>query len=721
MKDITLGIRNFRAFDENGVEFHIAPITILTGCNSAGKSSMVKSLLLLDNFFRQMKQDVQLNGDCDPTKYRLGITNHELRLGNFASVLNRDAKSEVVSFSYTIKPLIASEPFTVTYNFVADGRDTLNDGWLHSIEITNTQKTIVCSLVVENGQLKMSKCNWSLLKDSFAQFGAYSLQRELCNQISINDVLPEASHYSEQDIQHFKEIAETIAKSGWTKSISTDNIQGFTNAYINQKETKSIFNDLSDVFMIQGYLEGNGLLHNLPIFDLLKTVSKDKVRATLQGNTAAWNADIDAIVSKFESSTFDTFADYIKDLEETQCLCSVGFDFGGGSWGHGLSHVLKNSLTYKYQFSYDDLDLEPVGTIETSDGKLNFIESALTENDKEDRKRERRNNMPFDFIIATLWKYSMEIDDVFKKKYSKESVFGEYLNGCEHPIVSVFAKYAYHLLCNLLIPSSIFDRFIYVGSSKAEAQRLYRVDSSNADSFEKTINDYFEAKRNCIGDYVPDTFLNKWIRQFNIGYSIDIRNTTDGLGIVVYLHSSEADSKGHLLADEGYGMTQLLSVLLNIETAILNSKTQNKIPMDRKIHGIALVHEEFEKQYSQACIAIEEPEIHLHPKYQSLLMDMFNDAYMNYNIHFIIETHSEYLVRRSQVLVAETKFKDENELTEICPYKVYYIPQPQDGKPYDLEYMPTGGFKKAFGEGFFDEAGKLDLIVLRNESSLKRR
>ena len=72
-------IKNFRAFDEEGANFQIAPITILTGCNSAGKSSMVKSLLLLDNFFRQMKQDVQLNGDCDPTKYRLGITNHDLR------------------------------------------------------------------------------------------------------------------------------------------------------------------------------------------------------------------------------------------------------------------------------------------------------------------------------------------------------------------------------------------------------------------------------------------------------------------------------------------------------------------------------------------------------------------------------------------------------------------------------------------------------------------
>ena len=705
-------MKNFRAFDEKGANFHIAPITILTGCNSAGKSSMVKSLLLLDNFFRQMKQDVQLNGDCDPTKYRLGITNHELRLGNFTSVLNRDAKSDIVSFSYTIKPLIASEPFTVTYNFVADSRDALNDGWLHSIEVTNTQNTIVCSLVVENGLLKVNKCNWTLLKDSFAQFGAYSLQRELCNQISINDVLPEASQYSEQDIQRFKEITKAIAESGWTKIISTDNIQSFNNAYINQKETKNIFNDLSDVFMIQRYLEGNCLLHYLPIFDLVKTVSKDKVRATLQGNTTAWNADIDAILSKFESSTYDNFADFIKDLEETQCLCSVGFDFGGGSWEHGLSRVLKRGLTYKYQFSYDDLNLVPVGTIETSDGKLNFVSSSLTENDVEEKKNERRNNMPFDFIIATLWKYSMEIDEVFKKKYSEESFFGEYLNGCTHPIVSVFAKYAYHLLENLLMPSSIFDRFIYVGSSKAEAQRLYRVDSSNADSFEKTINNYFEAKRNCQGNYAPDTFLNKWIRKFNIGYSIDIRNTTDGLGIVVYLHSSEADSKGHLLADEGYGMTQLLSVLLNIETAILNSKTQDQIPLDRKVHGISLAHEEFEKQYSQACIAIEEPEIHLHPKYQSLLMDMFNDAYQNYNIHFIIETHSEYLVRRSQVLVAEAKYADEVELSEKCPYKVYYIPQPQEGKPYDLMYKPDGKFTKRFGKGFFDVADGLLLDLL---------
>ena len=108
--------------------------------------------------------------------------------------------------------------------------------------------------------------------------------------------------------------------------------------------------------------------------------------------------------------------------------------------------------------------------------------------------------------------------------------------------------------------------------------------------------------------------------------------------------------------------------------------------------------------YAEQTIAIEEPEIHLHPKYQSLLADMFEEAMTEYNIHFIIETHSEYLLLRTQYMVASAHYKNEEDLKEKCPLKVYYIPE--NGTAYDMQYQINGKFTQSFGEGFFDEADK---------------
>ena len=715
-------IKNFRAFNEEGVTFNLAPITILTGCNSAGKSSMVKSLLLLDNFFRQMKQDLQISGDCNPAKYRLGVTNYALRLGNFASVLNRDSHSNTISFSRKIKPLIASEPFIVKYNFKADEADALNDGWLSSIEISSVANKVVCELIAENGQMKVAKCNWSLLKDTFAQFGIYSIVRILIDQINIYEMLSEESGFSKEDIQRFQDIVEEVKENGWTKRISTENFKDFNDAYIHNELTRNLFKNISDLFMIKEFLEQDMLLHSLPVIQLLNGVEKNEVRAILK-KKKAWNADMDAIISVFEKSEFDTFVEFVCYLENSKGLCDVGMGSGFGRANNGgLKNTIKDSITYNYQTLFDPLDMMGHETFtDIATEPVQFIRTTITQEEQETRKQKRRDEFSFDFVITTLWRYSMEIDASFKKEYNGGKYFYDGLAGYTHPIMDVFAKYSSTLLMELVTSTHLYENLSYVSSSKVEAQRLYRVDASYKDSFEQTINDYFESKRVYQGDYVPDTFLNQWIRKFGIGYAITIKTTADGLGITVLLHDSENDKKGHLLADEGYGITQLLSMLLGIEVSILNAKTKKDIPYDRRLHGLSGSLEDLKQIFKPNIVTIEEPEIHLHPRYQSLLMDMFNDAYMNYNIHFIIETHSEYLVRRSQVLVAEAKYKDEKELAEQCPYKVYYIPRPQEGNPYDLEYMPTGGFKQSFGEGFFDEAGKLDMIVLRNERSLKRR
>ena len=53
-------VKNFRVFDEDGVKLDMAPITILTGCNSSGKSSFVKSMLLVNSVLKRLSSDSQL-------------------------------------------------------------------------------------------------------------------------------------------------------------------------------------------------------------------------------------------------------------------------------------------------------------------------------------------------------------------------------------------------------------------------------------------------------------------------------------------------------------------------------------------------------------------------------------------------------------------------------------------------------------------------------------
>ncbi|TAH17839.1 MAG: hypothetical protein EAZ08_12910 [Cytophagales bacterium] len=58
-----IGIENFRVFKDY-TEFDFAPITILTGANSSGKSSLFKALLLLaDNAKRNALTELNFTGE----------------------------------------------------------------------------------------------------------------------------------------------------------------------------------------------------------------------------------------------------------------------------------------------------------------------------------------------------------------------------------------------------------------------------------------------------------------------------------------------------------------------------------------------------------------------------------------------------------------------------------------------------------------------------------
>jgi predicted ATPase len=100
----------------------------------------------------------------------------------------------------------------------------------------------------------------------------------------------------------------------------------------------------------------------------------------------------------------------------------------------------------------------------------------------------------------------------------------------------------------------------------------------------------------------------------------------------------------------------------------------------------------------------------MHPAYQSKLAVFFQMVHDKFRLNFIVETHSEYLVRRSQVLVARQQFKDDDELNEKNPFAVYYFPT--DKNPYEMIYRTDGNFSNEFGTGFYDESANLLFEIL---------
>jgi predicted ATPase len=98
---------------------------------------------------------------------------------------------------------------------------------------------------------------------------------------------------------------------------------------------------------------------------------------------------------------------------------------------------------------------------------------------------------------------------------------------------------------------------------------------------------------------------------------------------------------------------------------------------------------------NDSCLAVSQPEIHLHPKIQATLGDYFCKQVNNTDKQYIVETHSEYLINRMRLLIVKGELKPED-------VKLYYMEN--DGiktTTYAIELTTDGQIKNA-PQGFFD-------------------
>ncbi|MCC8119158.1 MAG: ATP-binding protein [Bacteroidales bacterium] len=194
------------------------------------------------------------------------------------------------------------------------------------------------------------------------------------------------------------------------------------------------------------------------------------------------------------------------------------------------------------------------------------------------------------------------------------------------------------------------------------------------------INDYQSMViHNFYKAHISNERIIDWMIAFKIGTDFKITNFK---GEIYTFEVVNMEGNFVELSDLGMGAIQLMILFLKLET--ISRQPGNKV------------------------VIIEEPEQNLHPNFQALLSDVLIDYSHNNDIQFIIETHSEYLIRRTQVLVAKLN-KEKSDRSIISsrfynPFKVYYFPE--NDIPYDMGWQKNGKFIHSFGPGFFDESDK---------------
>lgn len=228
------------------------------------------------------------------------------------------------------------------------------------------------------------------------------------------------------------------------------------------------------------------------------------------------------------------------------------------------------------------------------------------------------------------------------------------------------------------------DNINYVSPLRAYTKRYYFLDRTRATASLDTLNGDEIAATLKNNDYLKRK-ANGWLRHF--GIQIDVHTLEDVINKV----KVKQDKLQLDITDVGFGISQVLPIIIQGFFTKANTMT-----------------------------VIEQPEVHLHPKMQADLADLFIDMALpqnkkgkrEYNKSLLIETHSEYILKRIRRRIADKTI-------EANDVSIYYIRHTQENTSeiQRIDISQTGVFE--WPEEFYGgELLKDTLDFLRNQIQL---
>lgn len=672
-----IGVENFRVFNDAQF-FNFAPITILTGTNSSGKSSLINLLTLLKESYSNFNtnyfgKDIREVGNQDLFEFFPPLSEEFIfkTFGNFSHITNNKNDSKDLSFT-TLKVNLPgyedSISLSIKYNFkigpVSSHLDSIQ------IFISVVKETEIISFY-RNFLKEYNLTEYNDLNN------LKIFQLELGEHDEPDpDSVPFHTAEAQYDILFLLYISYRLFYSNITEEISSLETE------LNRKVTKVILKK------IEVFLENKKLSY---------VIRRIQIEDEVKLGIAIYSDNYDG----FEKRPITWFTDENGFSDPSKYMYNEE---------RGKYHIdSKIELSFIYEWcKYDKKKISSINTLlkkfynneDEFNCHLNFqidlfkllpTFESVTNISRYLPYIIRNKEKILNAIIAKGIKLKGDIEKLIfpvieiilennqrinvKGLHSANTILEDSIpeNAFFNKMIrDTYAEIFEHLInfkkIQIITNKRAFDDRQYHIKNRKE---LYLLQQLNKEKNKTHLN-------NIIKRYVSD---------FEIAEDIKFDIDEDLMMCKVLLLTK---GKWVNIKDEGFGISKLIPLILSIQPEY-----------DR------------DAGYAPVIILIEEPESNLHPALQSKLAELFVDLSKRFNIQFIIETHSEYLIRKLQYLTAKKLIKPEDT-------QLYYFHHPDripggEDQIYPINIKSDGSLTKDFGKGFFDEADNiaLELFLLK--------
>jgi AAA15 family ATPase/GTPase len=658
-----IGVKNFKLFKEE-IDLELKPITILTGANNSGKSTFIKFVKFLFSIY-QLVDDPNFHGGEGGIVIKdfenLVLNQHHIKyLGGINNILSKGTNDNSLTFSFT---------------YLANQID------LYSKDTSGIKLT---------AKLKYT-C------DSFNTADKKTRSKVKTEHLHLNNI----AFYYKNNMLFSLEL--------------TENKQEF--------EDKNVINPNEIIWKLSEFKNFNKLRDYVQAYWEEQRVSKN--RKNWQDK---FNIDKKILIPSYFFNTI---------------ICDTNFfnnELNPNSYEKGLrDYLIENGIKNREDFLKEYLEFESKFIRQILYLKFSNL-FELNENDifktwqlsslslkksfEKDSFKSKQENEFYEEIIKSTDSplSSVVLTEIMSNKIESTrntgSVFSHLNNKfikpeskLEHQDIYIAIKLINWTITETfrcftsdlpqLLAETIFASNIpFVGQEQRFKSIFHEDGTESEDSILYMFGNYyfqFETKRQL-------EFINNWLEKLKIAKELILEPIRNGDGdILSFTYKIKQYEYETNIEDLGLGSRKLLLILMQLA---MNGNFKHNPKEKNVIYGFDNLI------LNGKMVILEEPESNLHPSFQSKLADIIVDAYVNLNVRVLVETHSEYLIRKLQYLVASMKEDIQN--NNIAIYYMHNPDQVPEGENqlYKLDLRGDGFMNNDFGSGFFDEASSLSLRLL---------